>query len=56
MADGVAAVSDTGLGGFEIDVHTAAEGRCDIDQRVEREAGDAAAEEIVDAGLGHAAA
>ncbi len=43
-----------GSGSVEIDVHAAAQCRRDVDQRVEREAGHPAAEQIVDPGLRHA--
>src|ERR1035438_5581322 len=43
-------------GGFEIDAHATTQRGRDVDQRVEREARDPAAEQIVDAWLGNAAA
>ena len=42
-------------GGFEIDPHAATQGRRDVHQRVEREARDTAAQEIVDPWLRYAA-
>jgi hypothetical protein len=40
---------------LKFDIHTPAKGRRDVHKRIEREAGDSAAQQVVDARLRHAA-